>query len=485
MNKKLLSIAILGTMTFGSLILPITANAEAYTDKIEEAKQTANTNQTNIDAADQKINGLSAEKNNTQSQLETINKTINVNKEESQKLVGDIKKSQDEMTTLKTEIDSLEKKIEERNEQLDKQARTVQTNGDTQNYIEFVIEAESLVDVIGRVDVVNQMVTANKNLVEEQVQDQKMVVKKKTETEQTIVQQNALAAQLENTQSSLEKQLLEKEVVVSQLASEMSTAQEDKDAFLVQKAAAEQAVSDYTTAQADAEKAVQVAFDQQKEEEARVSIEAVATETVAVAEQNTTVEAQTSSQSNSSNQESNTTAPVTQPTVNEVASTPTPAPVKTPAPAPTPVKKPTPAPAPAPVKKPTPAPAPAPSTGGTSLGSMQSAINAALSTGNPYVWGGSSLSGGFDCSGFTQYVLRSAGVSIPRVASAQYSASKKVSSPKAGDLVFFSIGGGTVDHVGIVTGGGGFVGSQSSTGVAYTSYTSGWWANKVVGFGSY
>ena len=145
------------------------------------------------------------------------------------------------------------------------------------------------------------------------------------------------------------------------------------------------------------------------------------------------------------------------------------------------MKKPT--PAPAPVKKPT--PAPAPSTGGTSLGSMQSAINAALSTGNPYVWGGSSLSGGFDCSGFTQYVLRSAGVSIPRVASAQYSASKKVSSPKAGDLVFFSIGGGTVDHVGIVTGGGGFVGSQSSTGVAYTSYTSGWWANKVVGFGSY
>lgn len=474
MNKKILSIAILGTMTFGSLILPMTAHANAYTDKIEEAKQTANTTQTNIDAADQKINGLSAKKNNTQSQLETINKTINVNKEKSQKLVGDIKKSQEEMVTLKTEIDSLEKKIEERNEQLDKQARTVQTNGDTQNYIEFVIEAESLVDVIGRVDVVNQMVTANKNLVEEQVQDQKMVVEKKTETEQTIVQQNALAAQLENTQSSLEKQLLEKEVVVSQLASEMSTAQEDKDAFLVQKSAAEQAVSDYTTAQADAEKAVQVAFNQQKEEESRVSAEATTTETVAVAEQNKTVEAQPATQSNSSNQESNTTSSnasvsVTKPTVNEVA----PAPAKKPASAP--VKTPAPAPA----------PAPAPSTGGTSLSSMQSAINAALSTGNPYVWGGTSLSGGFDCSGFTQYVLGSVGVSIPRVADAQYSASKKVSNPKAGDLVFFSINGGTVDHVGIVTGGGGFVGSQSSTGVAYTSYTSGWWANKVVGFGSY
>ncbi|WP_034550872.1 PcsB-like coiled-coil domain-containing protein [Carnobacterium funditum] len=502
MNKKLLSIAILGTMTFGSVILPITASAESYNDKIEEAKQTSNTNQNNIDTADQKINGLSTEKNNTQSQLEAINKTINVNKEKSQKMVGDINKSQEEMVTLKTEIDSLEKKIEERNEQLDKQARTVQTNGDTQNYIEFIIEAESLVDVIGRVDVVNHMVTANKNLVEEQVQDQKLVVEKKTKTEKTIVQQNALAAQLENTQSSLEQQLLEKEVVVSQLASEMSTAQADKDAFLVQKAAAEQAVADYTTAQADAEKAVQVAFEQ-KEEESRVTIEAASTENVATTEQNTTEvaeEAQTSTQSssvNSSNQESNTSVSVSKPTANKVVITPAPVKKTTPAPVkkttPAPVKKTTPAPvekpAPAPVKKTTPVPVkkpvPAPSIGGTSLSSMQPAINTALSAGKPYLWGGASIASGFDCSGFTQYVLGSAGVSIPRVASAQYSASSRVSNPKAGDLVFFSLGGSTVDHVGIVTGGGGFVGSQSSTGVAYTSYSSGWWASKVVGFGRY
>lgn len=494
-NKKLLSIAILGTMTFGSLILPTTASAEAYTNQIEEAKQTANTNQNNIEAADQKINGLSAEKNNTQSQLETINNTISGNKEKSQKLIGDINESQEEMVTLKEEISSLEKKIEERNEQLDKQARTVQTNGDTQNYIEFVIEAESLVDVIGRVDIVNQMVTANKNLVEEQVQDKKSVVNKKTKTEETIVQQNALAAQLENTQSSLEKQLLEKEVVVSQLASEMATAQEDKDAFLVQKAAAEQAVSEYTIAQVDAEKAVKVAFENQKEEEEEVTLEAVSNETVAMAEQSepvvATEEEQTSSQPSSANSSSqsessssNTTVSAPQSNTNTVAPRPTPAaPAPTaPAPAPTaPAKKPV--PAPKPVKKP--APAPAPSTGGASIGSMQSAISAALSTGNPYVWGGTSLANGFDCSGFTQYVLGSVGISIPRVASAQYSSSTKVSSPRAGDLVFFSINGGTVDHVGIVTGGGGFVGSQSSTGVANTSYSSGWWANKVVGFGRY
>lgn len=493
MNKKLLSIAILGTMTFSSLILPTTASAESYTDKIEEAKQNANQNQKNIDETDQKIKGLASEKDNTQGQLESINNTIRVNKEKSQKLVADIQKSQKEMDSLQSEITTLEEKIEQRNEQLDQQARTVQTNGDTQNYIEFIIEAESLVDVLGRVDVVSQMVNANKTLVEEQVADQKLVVEKKTKTEQTIVQQNALAAQLEDAQTSLEQQLLEKEVIVSQLASEMATAQEDKDAFLAQKAAAESAVAEYTSAQEAAEKAVQVAFEQKKAEEAeaaeKVENEAASesvsatssseqnnTETAAAEAEAATPAASTSqaSQSSSESSESNQTANNNTSSSNSSSTSSSTKPATS-----------KPAADSTPAKKPAPTPAPAPSSGGTSLSAMQPAINAALAAGKPYLWGGTSLSGGFDCSGFTQYVFNNVGVSIPRVASAQYSASTHVSNPQPGDLVFFSLGGSTVDHVGIVTGGGGFIGSQSSTGVAYTSYTSGWWANKVVGFGRY
>lgn len=65
-----------------------------------------------------------------------------------------------------------------------------------------------------------------------------------------------------------------------------------------------------------------------------------------------------------------------------------------------------------------------------------------------YVYGGTTPAG-FDCSGFTQYVYKKAGISIPRTASQQQRAATRVSSPKPGDLVFW---GSPAYHVGIYTG---------------------------------
>lgn len=69
--------------------------------------------------------------------------------------------------------------------------------------------------------------------------------------------------------------------------------------------------------------------------------------------------------------------------------------------------------------------------------------------GIPYVAGGTTPATGFDCSGFTSFVYRQAGISIPRVSRDQYAASTHVSNPQPGDLVFF---GDPVHHVGIYAG---------------------------------
>lgn len=66
-----------------------------------------------------------------------------------------------------------------------------------------------------------------------------------------------------------------------------------------------------------------------------------------------------------------------------------------------------------------------------------------------YVWGGSSPSQGFDCSGLTSYVYKQAGLYIPRTASQQQLYMKSTNNPQPGDLVFF---GYPAYHVGIYLG---------------------------------
>jgi cell wall-associated NlpC family hydrolase len=68
-----------------------------------------------------------------------------------------------------------------------------------------------------------------------------------------------------------------------------------------------------------------------------------------------------------------------------------------------------------------------------------------------YSYGGTSPSTGFDCSGFTSYVFRQIGISLPRTAEQQRQAVSPVSNPQPGDLVFF---GSPAYHVGIYAGNG-------------------------------
>lgn len=434
-NKKLMNIAILGTITFSSMILPIVSHADSVETQIQEQ--------------DSKINSLKSKSTSVQSDLETVESSISNNEAKAKGLLKEIQAANSEMKQLDEDITTLTAKIDQRNDQLKEQARSVQVTGDSQNYLEFIISAESLSDVIGRIDVVGKMVSANRGLVQQQVADKEAVKTKKDETQKKVNQQNTLAGQLESTQSKLEKQKMEKEVVVAQLAADTATAEGDKAKFLAQKAEAEKQVAAFTAAKDESAKAVQLASA-------------------------TTKETADSSSNKNSSQDAPSSVP-TPATNNPVApSNPTPA-------APTPVpEQPTKPVTPEKPVKPVDPPTP-PSGGGASWSNLQAIANPLQ--GIPYSWGGTTTNG-FDCSGFTQYVFARAGISIPRVASAQYAASTKVSNPQPGDLVFFSQSGGEIDHVGIYAGGSTFIGSQSSSGVAYANYAY-YWDKFIVGYGRY
>ena len=90
--------------------------------------------------------------------------------------------------------------------------------------------------------------------------------------------------------------------------------------------------------------------------------------------------------------------------------------------------------------------------------------------GNPYVWGGTSLTNGTDCSGFVMRIYEHFGYSLPRTSAAQAGATKTVSSGdvRPGDLFFYGSGG--VSHVAMYIGNGQIIhASNPRTGIKISS----------------
>ena len=96
----------------------------------------------------------------------------------------------------------------------------------------------------------------------------------------------------------------------------------------------------------------------------------------------------------------------------------------------------------------------------------QEVVNYALQfVGNPYVYGGTSLTNGTDCSGFTMSVYAHFGYGLPRTAAQQMAGITNVSldSIQPGDLLFYKDKSGSVGHVTMYIGGGQVVHASSST----------------------
>ncbi|MFE4714609.1 C40 family peptidase [Paenibacillus sp. NPDC056722] len=121
---------------------------------------------------------------------------------------------------------------------------------------------------------------------------------------------------------------------------------------------------------------------------------------------------------------------------------------------------------------------------GTNSASADSKMDTVITKtlGTSYKTGGTSTAG-FDCSGFTTYVYKSIGISLPRTSQSQYNAGTSISRSqmRPGDLVFFNTLGNGVSHVGIFVGNGKFAQSSSSHGVIISSLSEKYWADRYIG----
>lgn len=102
--------------------------------------------------------------------------------------------------------------------------------------------------------------------------------------------------------------------------------------------------------------------------------------------------------------------------------------------------------------------------------------------GTPYVWGGTSPSPGFDCSGFIQYVFGHFGISLQRTSESQFAEGVPVAENnlQPGDLVFFSTYAPGASHVGIYIGNGMMLDSEDM-GLVIDNISNSYWGPRYLG----
>ena len=474
MKKSFIKSLLISTLLLPSIIGTNPVVAENYDQQIEQAQQSAQENEQAAAGLDDIMNQLTQDMSSTQAALDHLNAKMVKNEQKMNQTLEDIQISQQEMNTLLDEIDDLEKNIEQRSVKLEEQARVVQVNGNPAIYIVFILNAESLTDVLGRMDVVTNLVKSSNQMIKSQKRDQESVEKMRTETEQKMNQQLALMEELEISAANLELQNNSQTALLAQIEIEKSSVASEKSALIAKRNEALQLVQSIEKDREEVLKATERATldriaDEQREE---VQNEIVQVKAKKDNERKTAPEIKEVVVSPAtSERESDATTPSSNPSSNSSSHESTEKAEPTP-----PIKK-----EEIKVEKPKPSPKPTPAQ----LGNILEIAGQYTHLKN-YIWGGQDPERGFDCSGFTQYVFAQAGKRIPRTSAAQYQSASKITNPQPGDLVFFSGNrNGIITHVGIYVGGNKFIGSQTSTGVAYAELDGVYWGPRFVGYGRY
>lgn len=199
----------------------------------------ANTTDEKIAAQDSKISNLTAQQKEAQKQVDEIQTKVSAIQSEQEKLQSENEKLQEESKKLEGEISELSKNIVARNESLENQARSAQTNGTATSYINTIINSDSITEAISRVAAMSEIVSANNKMLQQQKEDKKAISEKQVANNEAINTVIANQQTLADDAQALTTKQAELKVAELNLAAEKATAENEKASLLEKKAAAE------------------------------------------------------------------------------------------------------------------------------------------------------------------------------------------------------------------------------------------------------
>ena len=236
MKKKLFATILLSTVALSQGTIVAGVSADSTDDKIA--------------AQDSKINSINQQQQSAQAQVDQIQGQVSEIKKQQENLQAENDRLNEESERLSAEIDELSKNIVARQESLANQARSAQTTGTATSYINAIVSSGSLTEAISRISAMNEIADANNKMLQDQKRDKEEIAQKQKENNDAINTVIANKQQLEDDAQALSTKEAELKVAQLNLAAEKSSAENEKNALLQQKAEAEKAAAAAAAAEA-------------------------------------------------------------------------------------------------------------------------------------------------------------------------------------------------------------------------------------------
>lgn len=391
---------------------------------------------------------VQAEKSATESKLSQAEANAAALEEKKNALMGEIDTTQQELVSVIAQIDMLndeitekEKDIEktkedlakaeaERDEQYAAMCKRIQymyENGSGDTWAQILLESDSIASMLTKAENTQKVYNYDR----EELKKMKETVQKVTDLETKLEGEKGELESAKDEQEGMQKSLESKMENLKATASDYETQIANAEAQAAEyRQLIEQQNAELQRIQQEEEAAARAAEAARKaQEEAAARAAAQAAQEQAASSQSSSSESSSSGSTQSSSSESTYTEAVSSGSSESYSS-----------------------------------------SSSSSATGAQIVAYAEQFIGNPYVYGGNSLTNGIDCSGFTQQVFAHFGYSLPRVSDAQASCGVEVSwsEHQAGDIIVYP------GHVAILTGDGGIVHASNSApypqgGIKYTS----------------
>ncbi|WP_287714999.1 C40 family peptidase [Blautia sp.] len=460
MKKRFLILSLIFTMAM-TQVVPVAAARE---DDVQAEKAET---QSKLSAAESKESELEDQKTALLNEIDSIDQNLVQVMAQIDILNGEITDKESAIDKTKDDLAVAEANRDKQYEDMKKRIQYLYENGGTNAWAQMLLESDSITGLLSKAEYTEKMYDYDRD----ELKKMKETVQEVTDLGNQLAQEKAELEEMkqaqEQQQASLQSALDEKKATASDYETQIANvrAQADEYRSLIEQQNAElQKIQEEKARQAEEakkaeearkaqEKAAQEAAQQQAQEDAEEENSSQNSTDVSInngsSNNNTDNDANDDVSDNNNNagdteDNNNVTPPAEEPETPDYNQPETPE-----------------------YNEPEEDQS---SNGGYSATGQAVVDYASQFIGNPYVWGGTSLTNGADCSGFVQSVFAHFGYSLPRVSDDQAGAGRGISysESRAGDIIVYS------GHVAILTGDGGIVHASNSApypqgGIKYSS----------------